>query len=233
MLHSSPEWFQSELTRIGGVNQYDEPIYKVVWSEEPRTLVGGRFPDGFIGYRRLPLIPGEPWWALMIFEPSITAGSRESWEREYDHDDCNYYAAGPFPRYGRYRLLRKLMHIEYRRVPCTVSAWNDEKMIDQSGTKSEPVYYKMPLCSLILDMMIPMLMAWKRLSVEMKLAATLQQIREQDEDILRQMRDARQSIKVKRSWTLVQKRAEQLELNMEEAMRRAAKWGLGMGIQQL
>jgi hypothetical protein len=227
-MRSSPEWFQNELTRIGGVNHYDEPIFKLVWSQEPRLVIGGRFQDGFIGYRHVPMIPGEPCWAILIWEPSSVFGSRESWEIDYRDPETQLLDAGPYPRYGRYRLLRRLMHTEIIRKESVITAWNGQKMIDQPGSSPEIIHHKMPLCGLILDLMLPMLLAWRRLSEEMKLKATRQQMQEKQDEVSRQLKDARDSIKVKRSWKLVEKRAEQLERNMEEAMIRASKWGLGI-----
>ena len=31
-MRTCPEWFQKELTRIGGKNPYGEPMFKLVWS---------------------------------------------------------------------------------------------------------------------------------------------------------------------------------------------------------
>ena len=51
MIRTAPAWFNDELERIGGTNRYGDPIFKLVWSEEVRMIVGGRFADGFVGYR--------------------------------------------------------------------------------------------------------------------------------------------------------------------------------------
>jgi hypothetical protein len=227
-VRESPGWFQAELTRIGGVNRYDEPIFKLVWSHEPRMTIGGRFPDGFTGYRSVPMIPGEPCWAILIWEPSSVFGSREAWERDYRDPETHLLDAGPYPRYGRYRLLRRLMHTETVRRPSVLSAWNGERMVDQASTIPEIVHHKMPVCGLILDLMLPMLLAWRRLSEEMKLKAVTEQMREREEEHNRTLKDARAAVKVNRSWKLVERRAEQIERNMEEAMIRASRWGLGM-----
>lgn len=229
-MREAPGWFQAELTRIGGVNQYGDPLFRMVWSSEPRTVVGGRFADGYIGYREVPAVPGEPCWALMIYEPSSVLGSRESWDRDYRDPDTGLLECGPFPRYGRYRLLRRLMHTEIQKTMATETVWDGRKLFEQPVTKSVIVRHKMAPCGLVLDLMLPMLLAWRKLSEDMKRAAVAEQQREKTEEMLRTVRDVRQSVKVRRGWKLVEKRAELIEKGMEEAMRRASKWGLGMAI---
>ena len=229
-MREAPQEFQAELTRIGGVNRYGDPIFKLVWSQEPRTLVGGRFADGYVGYRQMPAVPGEPCWALMIYESAAVIGSREAWERDYRDEETGLYDCGPFPRYGRYRLLRRLMHTELSRSVVMEMGFDGAILRERPVVKPEVIYHKMQPCGLILDLMLPMLMAWRRLSEEMKLAAVLEAEKEKQQEVLRQVKDARDSVKVKRSWQLVQKRAEQIEKGMDEAMRRAAQWGLGMAI---
>lgn len=228
-MRDAPAEFQAELTRIGGVNQYNEPIFKLVWSTDVRMVIGGRFADGFVGYREKMLIPGEPCWCLMIYEDASTLGSVESWERDYRDPETGLFDCGSFPRYGRYRLLRKLMHSE------RVGTWKDEivargdgVLVTQPTQTFHLVHHKMKPCGLILDLMLPMLMAWRKLSAEMKKAAVLAQSAERQAEYLRMAKDAREGCRVKRGWQLVQKRAEQIEKGMEQAMRVASQWGLGM-----
>ena len=120
------------------------------------------------------------------------------------------------------------MHTEVVQRESSIVGYNGEKMVNQPGLRPEIVHHKMPLCGLILDLMIPMLLAWRRLSYEMKLKAVEQQLEQEQAEHSKTLKDARDSIKVKRSWKLVEKRAEQMERNMEEAMIRASKWGLGI-----
>ena len=42
-MRECPPWFQDELTRIGGVNQYGEPVFRLVWSQNESMTIGGKW----------------------------------------------------------------------------------------------------------------------------------------------------------------------------------------------
>ena len=228
-MRSAPEWFQRELTRIGGVNQYGEPIFKLVWSTEPRMTVGGRFQtDGFVGYREKPAIAGEPCWALMIWEPAAMYGVPSRWEWDYRDAETGLLDCGGYPRYGRYRLLQKFMHREMTRKEEIEPFWDGLIMRQQTVVKAQFEVYRMEPCGFMLDVMLPMLRAWQRLTNAAKVAALRQEEQLKKDDFLKKAKDLRSSIKIRRGSQLVAKRAEMIERGMKEAMRIAAQSGLGM-----
>ena len=101
------------LSAPGGTNRYGEPLFKLVWSSEPRTIVGGRFADGFVGYRSMPSSTGASCcWALMIWEGPEAYGDPLAWEYQYRQADTGCLDCGSFPKEGRYRLLKQFMHRE-------------------------------------------------------------------------------------------------------------------------
>jgi hypothetical protein len=244
-MRECPEWFQSELTRIGGTNHYGETIFKLVWSTEPRMTIGGRWESsGFVGYKEVPMIHGEPCWALMVWEPASVYGTYEQWERDYRDEETGLLVCGGYPKYGTYRLLQKFMHreIAQERKEEQKCSWvkRQGRMVPHVETvvlqKQELRTYRMEPCGLMLDLMLPMLMSWRRLSNEQKVAALKQQERERDRKYVKEAKDIRESMKmgrVMRGSKLVQKRAEVIEQGMRQAMAIAVKCGLGMRMETI
>ncbi len=230
MIREAPGWFNDELARVGGLNRYGEPIFKLVWSPEATMVVGGRFADGHIGYRNSPLAPGHPAWALLLWEGPDAYGDPLDWEYQYRDMESGLLACGSFPRYGRYRLLKKLIHFEQvQREEWKMIYRPKSREIDRVLVqKKEIVVTRMEPSGLILDLMIPMLQAWKRLSYKQKLEAVKEKQERQSKELDRVIKDAQQACRIRRGSQLVQKRAEIIEKGMEEAMRIASRYGLGM-----
>jgi hypothetical protein len=229
-VRQAPAWFNSALERIGGTNRYGEPIFKLVWSTEPRMIVGGRFADGFVGYRKRSAVPGPPHWALMIWESPESHGDPIDWEYQYRQLDTGLLDVGGFPRRGRYRLLKSFMYQE------TIKKHGVEFVLDPKSRrvhrvptqKAVNLTHTMEPCGLILDLMLPMLKAWRALTISERLEAVRERKEREDKEVARIVKDARDDCRVKRSWQLVQKRAAIIEKEMETAMRIASRHGRGM-----
>lgn len=233
-MRECPAWFQAELTRIGGVNQYDEPIFKLVWSTTEHMTVGGRWLNGFEGYRKAPLIPGEPCWALMVWEPAeVAGGSFERWNRDFRDEETGLLEIGGYPKYGAYRLLQKFIHREIVQQGKERHFWADGRVRTEVIATQKLQTYRMEPNGFMLDVMLPMLMAWKRLTSAQKSAALKQQEQMRKDEYVAKVKNAREGMKlsrVMRGSQLVQKRAELIERGMKQAMAAAAQWGLGIGI---
>ena len=234
-MRSCPEWFQEALTRIGGVNQYSEPIFKLVWSESEQMTVGGRWDqDGFVGYKKVPLIHGEPCWCLMVWEPAeVSGGSYESWERDFRDPETGLLQCGGYPKYGNYRLLQKFIHREILQQGQERHYMHDGQIRTEVVASQKLKTYRMEPCGLMLDVMLPMLMAWRKLSSVQKIAALRQQEQMRKDEFMRRVKDAREGTKlgrVMRGSQLVQKRAEIIERGMRQAMAAASQWGLGLAV---
>jgi hypothetical protein len=234
-MRSCPQWFQAELTRIGGANQYGEPIFKLVWSEGEQMTVGGRWANGFEGYKRAPMIHGEPCWALMVWEPaSVAGGSYEAWQRDYRDDETGLLQCGGYPKYGAYRVLQRFIHREI------VQGAQERCFMDGPRIRREIIAtqklrtYRMEPCGFMLDIMLPMLMAWLRLTSAQKTAALKQQEKMRNDEYMKAARDVREGVKlsrVMRGSQLIQRRAEIVERGMRQAMAAAAQWGLGARVE--
>jgi hypothetical protein len=214
-MRECPPWFQRELTRIGGVNHYGEPIFKLVWSTIPRMTIGGFWAQtGFVGYRQVPMIQGPPCWSLLVWEPREVQGSLIAWERQFTDSETGLLQCGGYPKYGKYRLLQKFMHRE---------------LVD-----GELRTYRMEPCGLMIDLMLPMLIRWRKLSDDAKVKALLAEEQEKNDDLMRKVKNIREASKLSptmRGSQFVQKRAEIIERGFRQAMAMAAQTGLGMRME--
>ena len=230
MIREAPAWFNDELERVGGTNRYGEPIFRLMWSQEVRSIIGGKFNDGFVGYRNARLLPGDPHWALMIWESPESYGDPDLWEYDFRQLDTGLLDCGSFPKYGRYRLLKQMMHRELVQQEKSEMVWNPYKKRPELVRRQNQrfVTYKMEPCGLILDLMLPMLMAWRLLGPQQKLEAVMDRKKRQDAERDRVVKDAMADSRVRRGSLLVQKRAELIEKGMDQAMRIASRFAPGM-----
>jgi hypothetical protein len=228
-----PKWFQEELTRIGGINQYGEPIFKLIWSLDHRMTVGGKWADGFIGYRTRCPNP-DPCWMLMVWEPAEVQGSFEAWDRDFRDGETGLLECGGYPKYGKYRVLQRFIHIDIvqqaeQKSYMSMSGEPMIKVIRQQETRT----YRMEPRGLILDLMLPLLMMWRRLSDAAKLAAIREREQEKKDEYAKAIKDSRAGFRIRRGSQLVQKRAEMMEKGMRQAMAIASRSGLGMKVTQI
>jgi len=82
----------------------------------------------------------------------------------------------------------------------------------------------------MLDVMLPLIKAWRSLSNSAKIAAIKQEEQLKEDEYVKKAKDIREGCRVRRSSQLVAKRAELIEKGMKQAMAMAAKSGLGMRI---
>ena len=230
-MREAPAWFNAELARIGGTNPYGEPVFRLVWSTTQQTVIGGRWEQsGFEGYKIVPGVPGEPCWALMVWEPREMQGSPQMWEYDYRDPETGYMQCGGYPKYGRYRLVRRFLHREMITKSEMGLELQGTRLVPVERRKAEFITYRMEPNGLMLDLMLPMLIKWRRLSDEAKLASVLQEEQLKEQEFHRKASDIRNGVRVRRGSQLVAKRAELIEKGFMQTMAIAAKSGLGMRI---
>lgn len=230
MIREAPAWFNDELERIGGTNRYGDPLFKLIWSEDLRMIVGGVFSDGFVGYRNARMMGHDPCWVLMIWEGPETMGDPDLWEMDYRQTATGLLDCGSFPKEGRYRVLKQFLHREMQQKQVSEVVWNPVKKRPEMRKVQDRrvVTYRMEPSGLILDLMLPMLMAWKRLTPCQKIEALRDRKKRQDAALESTIRDAAHDCRVRRSSQLVQKRAELIEKYMDQAMKIASGYNRGM-----
>lgn len=100
---------QRRIALLGGVNLYGEPRFRLVWGWARRTWIGGRYPDGFVGYRLEPKYwPKFERWHLEQWKSAEEIGSPEWWEYETTSnvDGITIRELGPYPARGEYEQVR-------------------------------------------------------------------------------------------------------------------------------
>lgn len=98
-------WPMIRMGQFGKIVGREEPLFRIVFAPSVKTLVGGEYPDGYVGYRVRPAYRhiGDKWIL-------------EKWISGFDHtkmDEATYNArfkdpetglciTGPYPRNGIY-----------------------------------------------------------------------------------------------------------------------------------
>lgn len=232
-MREAPGWFQSELTRIGGVNPYDEPVFRLAWSNDTRQIIGGKWSkDGYEGYREAKLVNGTPCWCLLVWESPESFGTASRWEDDYRDAETGYLICGGFPASGRYRLLRRFLHSEIVEQ-AQERHWLDGNKLRREVTgRLQMKEYRMEPCGLMLDLMLPMLLMWRRMSDEQKLKAHEEEESLKAKDRAAVLKDVYKSCRVNRGSRLVQKRAEIIEKGLAQSIKIASQYGLGMQVER-
>jgi hypothetical protein len=158
----------------------------------------------------------------------------ESWNRDYRDEETGLLQCGGYPKYGAYRVLQKFIHREIVQQAKERHYMDGPRIRREIVARQKLRTYRMEPCGFMLDIMLPMLMAWRRLSNAQKVAALRQQEQMRKDGYTKQAKDLRDSVKlsrVMRGSQLVQRRAEIVERGMRQAMAAAAQWGLGMRME--
>jgi hypothetical protein len=149
-----PQDFQDRLTYLGGMNRYDEPMFKLGWAQYETYVAGGVWSvdeQYYLGYRRLLSGSGEPCWTLFQWHSPEEYGSPESYYVQNYDEGTGLQILGEYPYSGRYEVLYNLR-------------WHT--MEDDRLT-----FHTMPLNNFLLDTVMPIILAAKDISYEKRKAA--------------------------------------------------------------
>lgn len=166
--YTCPPEFQERLTRIGGINRYGEPNFIIVWGQSWTVRRGGTWEqdDGtfFRGYRDV-VEDGRPCWILKKWNSPELYGSPMLYYLENQEEATGLQILGEFPFRGRYETIQPFV-------------W-------KGLVNGRMVVERMPLNSMMLDLVVPVVMASQRVSnYQRKLALEEMKARE-DRDMLR------------------------------------------------
>lgn len=228
-----PEEFQQRLTEIGGLNPYDEPNFRLIWSqggdEHALYRAGGAWEieglPSVIGYRDLLVGGGTPSWALLQWHPAIHYGTPESYYvMNYDLQ-TGLQDLGEYPYSGRYQLLYNLR-------------WSERR-----GNKLH--FEAMPLNTFLLNTVVPIIVQASDISWEQTKAALLDQKAKEDKadtDMIEAvMHDSKVPFKgasVSYSnqgcrTSLIDKKIEQMTRSWNKIMQNAKTLGKGLSAPSL
>jgi len=128
-----PAEFQDRVNEICGLNRFGDPNIKIVWGQTETTVAAGLH-----GYEERLLCPGTPCWNILRWiAPECFGTPKFFYEMSYDQE-TGLMDTGEYPYKGRYEVLQPLMH---RRM-------NGDKLVVDH----------FPLCHMIIDLMIPVLL---------------------------------------------------------------------------
>lgn len=149
-----PEHFKERLTRVGGVNRYGEPNFIIVWGKSHTVRRGGTWEqtDGtyFRGYRDV-VEDGRPCWVLKQWKAPEVYGTPTMYFMENREESTGLQILGDYPWRGQYETIQ----------PFVWRGLINGKMV---------VEY-MPLNSMILDMVVPIILRCQDASLMQRRAA--------------------------------------------------------------
>jgi hypothetical protein len=94
-----------------GINPFDEPLYRVIFSDSRTDMVGGCWPDGVKEYREVPRYPDIHSWILEKWMSGMDyAGTKEAYEASQLDVASNLYTCGPYPSRGEYQICYVFPH---------------------------------------------------------------------------------------------------------------------------
>lgn len=94
-----------------GVNPFDEPMWRVVFAPSVKKIIGGRFADGFTGYRARPAYRHVgPHWVLekWISAWELTKKTEAQYDEVFKDQKTGLYPTGPYPHRGIYHYCETL-----------------------------------------------------------------------------------------------------------------------------
>lgn len=216
-----PDEYAQRVTEAGGCNQYGEPRFRIVWGMSECFRAGGIWEplDGayYRGYRDLLLV-NEACWALLQWQPAEKFGHPVSYYLR-NLDDSGFQTLGEFPYHGRYEII--------------------QPFVARSVVDGHVVVDAMPLSSLLVDMVIPIIRESKEISA-LKLREIARERRERVEkekvdQIEACIRNATPEW-ISRSGprmacnSVIQKKAELIEAQWKQALRTIRTRGKGLSV---
>lgn len=110
MILPQPTCYPMPMARFG-VNPYGEPLYRLVYAPSVKKMVGGKFPDGYIGYRARPAYRHiGPHWIIekWISAIELTRMTEEQYRSAYVDKETGLFPTGPYPHRGIYHYCETL-----------------------------------------------------------------------------------------------------------------------------
>lgn len=263
--YKCPPEFQERLTRVGGINRYGEPNFIIVWGQSWTVRRGGTWEqdDGtyFRGYRDV-LEDGRPCWILKKWNAPELYGSPMLWFLQNREESVN---ADP-PWMTNLRILAEhsrdaaklLQQIESDRSANRSSEPNTglqilgdfpwrgcyetvQPFVWKGLVNGRMVVEAMPLNSMILDLVVPIILKAKEATFLQKKAALQEMDARRDRDELRTVEakrhDAQMAFRGPVSFarqgcrtSLVDQKVYAMQQHWSSAMKMMKSRGLGVSV---
>jgi hypothetical protein len=112
-----PPEFQERLTRMFGLNEFGDPLYRIMWAQNSFHLLGGPYfaENGWerIGYREKYLATPYPCWQIERWMAPVKYGSPRMWYGTNYVPEWEISIMGPYPWRGRYEVLYQLFRKQF------------------------------------------------------------------------------------------------------------------------
>jgi hypothetical protein len=219
-----PPEFQERLTRVGGLNRYGQPNFIIVWGQSWTVRRGGTWEqdDGtyFRGYRDV-LEDGRPCWILKKWNAPEIYGSPALWFLENLEESTGLQILGDYPWRGCYETVQPFV-------------W-------KGMVNGRLVVERMPLNSMILDLVVPIVLKCKEATFLQKKTAIQEMEARKDRDLLRSVEakrhDANLAFRGPVSFarqgcrtSLVDRKVYAIQKHWDEAMTQMKQRGLGISL---
>jgi hypothetical protein len=115
----TPREYQERLNKIGGLNLYRKPNFRIVWSDSRYELAGGMWEDpatktAVAEYRyQVKYNLEKPKWILERWLSPLMYGTPESWYRENMCPYSGLSLLGPYPYEGEYEACYTFDTLSY------------------------------------------------------------------------------------------------------------------------
>ncbi len=131
--HEAPALISQRVARVGGLNGFGEPNFRVVWGGSRLAWIGGRWTDRdahgnvireTIELRRAPKYFLRERWHIERWLPPEAYGSPEMWRAQTTEveDGVSIPALGPYPSRGDYEHCFTLASARGEFIPLSPTA---------------------------------------------------------------------------------------------------------------
>lgn len=131
-----PPEYQEHLNKIGGLNRYGEPNFKLVWGQTYTDRFYGQMQGGSRGRHEVLMFHDIPAWHLLEWKPPEAFGGPELWFAMTWDKEAHVHALGDYPKRGFY-------------VPCKF------RMYVKTIVAGRLIIDAMPLAFWVLDLLVP------------------------------------------------------------------------------
>ena len=261
--YSCPPEFQERLTRVGGLNRYGQPNFIIVWGQSWTVRRGGTWEqdDGtyFRGYRDV-VEDGRPCWILKKWNAPELYGSPMLWFLQNREES----AAGEPPWMETLRVMAKhsraaeemLERVKADRVsnaepnsglqilgdfPWRGCYETIQPLVWKGLVNGRMVIERMPLNSMLLDLVVPVILKSQEATFLQKKAALQEMESRKDRDLLRSVEakrhDANMAFRGPVSFarqgcrtSLVDRKVYAIQKHLDGAMAAMKRRGLGISV---
>lgn len=150
-----PADITERITRLFGNNEFGDPLFKIVWGQSQFIRMGNVWRDKNgterVQYQERYQCHKMPCWVIMRWKSPLEYGSPQAYYSQTFDSLSKLYITGEYPWKGRYEVMQPLIRREMVNGQLEVEHF--------------------PISHYLVDMIIPLMLAWQVLSEEQKAAA--------------------------------------------------------------